>query len=587
MNNEDHKRRGWKISPGRGGEDWELFSNKGIAAFYTRPWEQDLQPAASRNRDELQNNLRHWNKGPERLTEAQLAPLSRQLWYIYNEMQLGDKIYAYGKKRVLGCGTITGGYRFENDLDLGNIHCRKVDWEPTTSFSTDKLSNALRTKIQLPPTIIELSPEESKEIQMIMPETRQPEVVEILDESSILSLISGNLSVLGFSFSKWQIATFFTALQTKGFVILSGISGTGKTKLAQHFAALLPQPEGDRIIGPDQHPGTNLRFISVRPDWRDSKGLLGYYNPLTETYQWTPFLRFLLQALRSYRAKDGMAWFVILDEMNLSHVEYYFADLLSVLESGRTEDGCTRECLELSYPDDAVGDLPPCKLYLPPNLYIVGTINVDETTHSFSPKVLDRAFTMELTEADFSKYLTQTDLAGSDLTDEQRRAILKVFTRDQAFAQINKEQVAGFLAKHPEIRARLQSLNRLLRDFDMHFGYRVFDEIVAFLDAAEANGMYQQLGSGEPAFDAAVLMKVLPKFHGPRGKLEEPLKSVLAWCINPDSPDHDRIAKALSSVESGHDAVTLLKGVYSLPCTADRAIRMIRTLYTTGFAAFG
>ena len=103
---------------------------------------------------------------------------------------------------------------------------------------------------------------------------------------------------------------------------------------------MLPQPA----------EGANHLFVTVRPDWRDSKSLLGYYNPLTGTYEWTPFLRFLLRAEQNHKSKDKLAWFVILDEMNLAHVEYYFADLLSVLESGRDEDGWTREPLRWVIP---------------------------------------------------------------------------------------------------------------------------------------------------------------------------------------------------------------------------------------------
>ena len=250
-------------------------------------------------------------------------------------------------------------------------------------------------------------------------------------------------------FTPWQVATFYTALQIKGFVILSGISGTGKTRLAQAFAGMLPQPA----------EGANHLFVTVRPDWRDSKSLLGYYNPLTGAYEWTPFLRFLLRAVQSYEARDGLAWFVILDEMNLAHVEYYFADLLSVLESGRDEDGWTREPLRLGYPDEAEGNLPPPELKLPPNLYIVGTVNVDETTHAFSPKVLDRAFTLELTDVDFSAYPVAPASTRPDLSDEERRTILKAFTRAGVFAQIDKQIVASHVIAHPEVRSRLQSLN--------------------------------------------------------------------------------------------------------------------------------
>jgi hypothetical protein len=390
-----------------------------------------------------------------------------------------------------------------------------------------------------------------------------------------------SVACLGLLFTDWQLATFYTALQTKGFVILSGISGTGKTKLGQAFAEALPQPDD----------GDNHLFLPVRPDWRDSKALLGYYNPLTQTYEWTEFLRFVVRAAQSYEAKDGLAWFVILDEMNLAHVEYYFADLLSVLESGRDDDGWTKEPLRSSYPEGAESDPPPKELRLPPNLYVVGTVNVDETTQVFSPKVLDRAFTLELTEADFSNYPPQLDADQPDpsgLSDQQRHALLRDFTCDGAFARIDKHVIAEYVAKHPEARNRLQSLNSLLRSHDLHFGYRVFDEIVCFLAAAEQNGSWEDLDDWADPLDAAVLMKVLPKFHGSRGKLETPLRAVLAWCVNADAPDTELVNGALLQLDAGADVTGALAEVtFGCPRTAERVTRMLRALYTDGFAAFG
>ena len=518
----------------------------------------------------------------------------------------------------------------------------------------------------------------------------------------LLPVLCRWLTKRGLHFTDWQIATFYTALQTKGFVILSGISGTGKTKLAQHFAALLPQPAGEPILSEEQilvtvqpymlkyarliipkratrlfdppppgqaaeirlafdrqnetcrlvhaaygtsdylslllrgrarrwfsqtfaegdtlilepeldredsltgfrmiagsnqqkelsagrvTSGRNWLFIPVRPDWRDSKSLLGYYNPLIGAYEWTPFLRFLLRAVQSYRAGDGLAWFVILDEMNLAHVEYYFADLLSVLESGRDEEDWTREPLRLGYPDEAEGNLPPRELRLPPNLYVMGTVNVDETTHAFSPKVLDRAFTLELTEADFSGYPPELSDEQAGLVESERQSILEDFTFDGAFARIDKQAITDYVKDRPDVRIRLQTLNNLLRPYELHFGYRVFDEIVSFLIAAQRNGMYDGLGGEEAAFDAAILMKVLPKFHGSRSKLEAPLQAVLAWCVDADAPTEELITDALKEAEAGRDVVEVLAQItYCYPRTAERARRMLWALYTTGFAAFG
>ncbi len=329
---------------------------------------------------------------------------------------------------------------------------------------------------------------------------------------------------------------------------------------------------------------SNHLFLSVRPDWRDSKALLGYYNPLTEAYEWTPFLRFLERARRSFDQQDGLAWFVVLDEMNLAHVEYYFADLLSVMESGRGPDGLTNEALLLVYPETAEGDLPPREMRLPPNLYVVGTVNIDETTHAFSPKVLDRAFSIELVDVDFSDYPPAATGDAQELSDAERQALLKAFTRQGRFPRIDKAEIAEYVAEHPEVRERLQALNSRLRHDNLHFGYRVFDEIVTFLAVAEENGMFDGLGENA-AFDAAVLMKVLPKFHGSRGKLERPLRNVLAWCLVPDDPQ-PIVPVPVAGGEA--DPLAPLRTLdYALPKTAERVLRMLAELQTDGFTAFG
>ena len=552
-------------------------------------------------------------------------------------------------------------------------------------------------------TNFQVKPEEWQELTALLNLDIQPSI-------NVRDLLYEQLTARGLHFTPWQIATFYTALQAKGFVILSGISGTGKTKLAQHFAGLLPQPatgaqpvetegiaialkpymykynrltipkQATRLFDPpapgetkdvrlsfdgkhqvcrlthavysdteyivlmlrgaarewfettftegdgetltlepefdaDQnlagfklfkgvkpvsapsvvHNGANRQtadanalFIAVRPDWRDSKSLLGYYNPLTGVYVWTDFLRFLVRAVQSYEEQDCLAWFVILDEMNLARVEYYFADLLSVLESGRTEAGWTREGLRFDYPETAEGALPRRELHLPPNLYFVGTVNVDETTHAFSPKVLDRAFTIEFVEADFTTYPPQGGAPAFDVSGQLQRALLHQFTDNGRFRRVDKARIAGHVAAHPRVRDELQRLNAQLQRFSMHFGYRVFDEIVSFLAAAEQNGLFADMGGASEAFDAAVLMKVLPKFHGSRGKLEAPLRAILGWCLNPAAPAGEAIAKELEHVESGLDAVTRLSSLhYAYQRTAERVIRMLHALYTDGFASFG
>ena len=410
------------------------------------------------------------------------------------------------------------------------------------------------------------------------------------------------------------LATFFTALQLKGFAVLSGQSGTGKTRLATQFAAALPQPgaaqgqahldenfavngrlhlpanaarllSGTRasitcdgashaatiengalklrgagrkcaqklfgagapigveseiddagnanfrllVLSPSEAPSNHL-FLPVRPDWSDGKPLLGYFNPLLSRYEWTPFLRFLLRADAGFSRVDGVAYFVILDEMNLARAEHYFADLLSLLESGRDETGRTREPLRFEFEARASGDLPPRELFLPPNLYFVGTLNADETTFALSPKVLDRAWMLEAPPVDFCDYPPATtaasDAATAPVAASACAELNRVFTRDGAFAREDKSLVRAELETRPSWRDHLQILNEALQEHDAGFGYRVFDEIVGFCALARQSRAFDSV---EIAFDCAVKAKIIPRLSGARSLVEAPLQILLEW----------------------------------------------------------
>lgn len=422
------------------------------------------------------------------------------------------------------------------------------------------------------------------------------------DSEHMFDRLGRYFAAQGFHFTPHQLATFYTALKTKGFVILSGISGTGKTKMAQLFADLMSSPEAEV----SKEPRENSLFVPVRPDWRDSKSLLGYFNPLTGSFESTEFLRFILKALEEYQeqGKEAFPCFIILDEMNLARVEYYFADFLSVVESGRSGDGWTKEAIVLhdfrTPVEDADGNLVSAQIKLPPNLYFVGTVNVDETTYMFSPKVLDRAFTIEFTEVDLTKYPTgESPGLLDEKLKELRQQLLEDFARGGRFAIVGKEAVSDFAAKHSQYREHLQTLNSYLQPYDLHFAYRVFDEIMAFLANAEDSPVFAGFTDLDEAFDTAVLMKVLPKFHGPRGKLEKPLQVLLAWAFQPGNPGEGwaRLKPGLDDetkkwtkwqesleIEGLEAFLAELNCVY--PRSARKALRMLRSLYTTGFASF-
>jgi energy-coupling factor transporter ATP-binding protein EcfA2 len=657
--------RYWKISPGEEAMYWNAFRELSCIAM---GWNSAGDLLRFNSQKEIKNFVTQEGIGGKKVSYT-----SKQLWWLGHEMQAGDRVFAYGSKKILGVGRIVGGYEFRQDNVMHYAHRRPVEWTHLGSRAISNLPEDLQGKLTRNETIVSLSEREGQQVMALYesgisppPEPEGPQVKPSL---------SRYFAAYGLHFTPEQLATFYTALKTKGFVILTGISGTGKTKLAQYFAELLGSKD-------------QFHFAAVRPDWRDSKSLLGYFNPLLGQegqFQSTDFLQFLLQAYDNYWSSlhelkweaDGpyagtllaeqpnafstdtvrlslkavnasgqvvaegtfefkvnerrqlalpgqmddlqpfknaakiyaleldrvSPYFVLLDEMNLAKVEYYFADFLSVLESGRDDDGFTKEAIRFQYPKGIDG--PPPKLRLPPNLYFIGTVNVDETTYMFSPKVLDRAFTLELSEVDFAAYLSER---GDGLSQEElealRAQLLPDFTNQGRFAIVDKDAVADFVRQYPTHREHLTELNALLQPHDLHFGYRVFDEIMMFLANAEGSPVFGGFGPDrlDAAFDAAVLMKVLPKFHGTRGKLREPLEKIVRWAREPANPEVGRqaLAEKLQNtegiaslkedlrkrIEGGTIEESSSASAFAYPRTALKALRMLHDLHTTGFASF-
>ena len=450
----------------------------------------------------------------------------------------------------------------------------------------------------------------------------------------------------GLLFSQELVANYILALQTKRFAILTGISGTGKTRIAkavaEHFQPILqstvaripddaveiqvmpyqfkysrlmvPREVGTNLslLGPEApladrqiqilypHGETTLAYyherqgatallfrgvfkkwfrsnvkpgdrlwlrvqegdapeangldigigdtdlveaplhnyvvIPVRPDWVDNRGLLGYLNPLTNEYSTTPFLNLLLRAREEEnRAKAAdekpHPFFVILDEMNLARVEHYFSDFLSALESG--EDIPLHEDEAIDSGESESGPRVPRKLKVPGNVLFTGTVNVDETTYMFSPKVLDRAFTIEFDQVDlkgFSKDISSEDTSGLNLGSDQGSLDLLPSGWSDDDWKPSRADWVEFSKETPGHHEALLRLHDILEEQHRHFGYRVANEIARFVNLAREQAKETD-AAVNAAFDLALLQKVLPKFHGTQQELESLLEEIFQFAV--------------------------------------------------------
>ncbi len=295
-------------------------------------------------------------------------------------------------------------------------------------------------------------------------------------------------------------ATFLAALAAKPFVILTGLSGSGKTAIARGLG---------QWLGQDDTGGPRYLVVPVRADWTSPEPLLGYEDALLppeggrRAWAVPDALEFILRASRD----NGHLWLLVLDEMNLAYVERYFADVLSGIES--------HETMLPNLVQDPDGFWRPAhsghaKIPLPSNLLIVGTVNVDETTFQLSPKVLDRAFSFEFrvsTEELGAVTRRPIPIPAADPGDiEALRAVMT----DENW------HIDHPAASTELVTEQLVDLHRRLTDIRLEFGHRTFLEAVRFTATLDAAGV----GDPETALDWIVMIKVLPRIHGSRGQLE-------------------------------------------------------------------
>lgn len=344
-----------------------------------------------------------------------------------------------------------------------------------------------------------------------------------------------------------RVRALIAALAARPFVILSGMSGSGKTQLALRLGEWF----GEGPIGP------RTLTVPVRPDWTGPEALFGYQDalrpPLDGRAAWfvPKSLEFMLAAAND----SNMPYLLLLDEMNLAHVERYFSDFLSGIESRgpvlpnliRGDDGEWRL-------DPGEPDLVP----LPRNLLVIGTVNVDETTYQFSPKVLDRATTFEV------RTRTEDLLAGAG------RPIAITAGEDRllaGFAQWVLDDSWHLEADTKDLADQLGQLHALLSETDDEFGHRVYYESQRLAAALQRLGVT----SSDEALDHVVLLKILPRIHGSRRRAEPVLRKLREFAGG----------SAESQDEAAQDLVPP-----RLPMTANKVARMLRAAEINQFVSF-
>lgn len=365
---------------------------------------------------------------------------------------------------------------------------------------------------------------------------------------------------------------YLSALRTKPFLLLAGISGTGKSRIVKEMAYASCPDEGD--LREDKTSPGNYCLVEVKPNWNDSTELLGYETVLDGgNYHLTKFVKFLIKAIQH----ENVPFFVCLDEMNLAAVEQYFAEFLSILESRKDVDGTIKSeplipaAIFNKYDNKLFKELFPSKekqekgtsytiideefapysnatyeilreegLRIPRNLIVVGTVNMDDTTYQFSRKVIDRAMTIEMNEVNLNEMF---DIEKPNALSYRENVVDKGWffapfaQSNNALQQMNIEREQ--LAK--KIKATIgqtnangtttpDSLEAILGKTPFRIAYRVVNELILHFYAlrwenkeAEFEELYNK------ALDNILMMKVLPRIEGNEDLVKEPLAQLATW----------------------------------------------------------
>lgn len=378
----------------------------------------------------------------------------------------------------------------------------------------------------------------------------KPKEQTIVETNFSIQNLINDLSASGLLYNSILIKRFISSLLTKPFVILTGLSGSGKTKLAQAFAQWICQDDSQYCIVP------------VGADWTNRDPLLGYPNALKHDEYIKPDNGALDVIIRANKHPE-LPYFLILDEMNLSHVERYFADFLSVMES--------KGDISL-FAEGTVNNGVPAKLALPANLFIIGTVNIDETTYMFSPKVLDRANTIEfrVTKNEIENFFSSTKNVDLNILITQGASMAQSFLKMAEKREFEEQDLT-------DAHKTLIYFFEQLKKTGAEFGYRSAAEIIRLIN--QLTIVDAELSADEK-LDIAIMQKLLPKLHGSRRKLCPVLITLGGFCV-----DKAKIGNIEKDVFSKNNFDFESEGVL-LPVSLEKITRMYKGAVENGFASY-
>lgn len=430
-------------------------------------------------------------------------------------------------------------------------------------LQNDTILSKLRVILQPRGTNYEVTAEQVTRIEEMLNHTPEPIPLEsAVDLGSATRKLIKEINEDGFIFEPWQIASYIAALKTKPFVILAGITGTGKSKLPGLVA---------------RNTGGLAQLTPVRPDWTDSSDVLGYCD-LQGNFRPGSLITFARKAI----SNPNQHFVCILDEMNLARVEQYFAEVLSKIEDRRPAERGGFQTSELLSQTLLQQDSAWTAIYLPANLAIVGTVNMDESSHGFSRKVLDRAFTIELSDVDLTSWQRGASESGRQL---QLWGAATWYPRAMTLATL-----AGDDSENDEIARVVQVLveiNLFLSQAQLQIGYRTRDEIALFVlhSGAMRDSFVTRNGDKVDPLDLALHMKVLPRISGGSGAVRRLLLQLLGWASTGQPLSlEDETQSILENWQKSERPNSMPDARF--PRTASRLCLMWERLITEGFTSF-